>query len=184
MAAPQPLDLPPAATPYSILDNSPAPPYFSSQHGYYAPQTQHATEHASPERSRTVQINAPQNKPHPAPADRAETASIASTILPPYSSSARHAHKSEAEYLAALRSWAEERQWVELDGQGGLQGFYGDECLEDRSKRMKAERQASKDAKAREKARKASLVEAREGGERRKGSISNWLGRQRRGGDA
>ena len=184
------LNLPPAATPSSPLDTDQAPPYWSIQHEFYAPRSFANSTAAVRSQSQPVVSAAPNNRratqvtENPL-SDDAETTSIASsTMPPPYTHGRRYGvHQSEEEYLAALRAWADERQWVQL-GDGGLHGFYGDECLEDRSRRMKAERKADKEAKAREKAQKRELArrqteDGESRGSKRKASMTQWLAKRR-----
>ena len=65
------------------------------------------------------------------------------SLLPPYSEANRFGrHKSEADYLAALRAWAESKQYIDTDPAvgGGLVGFYGDRTLEERRARLEEDR--------------------------------------------
>lgn len=183
MANPDPLASPPAATPSSPLDNEEVPSYWSSQHHFSSSPVKNPQSHGQP---RTHSNSVPQSNTRPYPVDeRAETASIASSVLPSYSTATRYGiYDNEQAYLAALRAWAEEKQWVRVaDGETEIHGVYGDECLEHRSRRMTAERKADKEAKAREKARKASLAgqQRRESAQQRS-SISQWLSRRRQSG--
>ena len=193
MDASGPLSLPPAATPSSPLDNDQAPPYWSSNQGFYAPLTHAQSAPVNAHiRNGSIHSNRGRHNHNVSNDEAAETTSIASSTLPPpYQPQTRRygVHKSEDEYLAALRAWAEEKQWVEVNGSGALNGFYGDECLEDRSRRMKAERQGEKEAKARAKAMRRATVDAGSSAtglkgraQRRKSSVAGWWERRKNGG--
>ena len=197
---PEVLSLPPAATPSSPLDNDhhdrSVLPVFDSNIGFYAP-TQHPNQNESQTSFQQPLIQA--RNPFGGGGDTASIApSIATSIPPPnnYTRATRyHGHSSEEEYLAALRAWAEEKQYVQLDKNGGLHGFYGHEELQERAQRMTKERRAAKEMKARMKVERrgtvaapegegsatavaAAAAAARSGGGRRRDSVANFFRRQ------
>ena len=103
-----------------------------------------------------------------------------SSLLPSYSAAKYGNYASEADYLAALRAWAEEKAFVE-QGDHGLVGFYGKTTMEGyiqrpgggvRSKR-KEKRETGKEGEGDE------IIEGKE--RRRKSSVSQWLARKRHG---
>ena len=180
--APGVLSLPPAATPSSPLDDRRPPPSFDSHFGFYA------AGQAQPQNQNQPLLQTQSRNPTNPFGDRAETASIASStaipsVLPPYHSAKYGIHKNEEDYLAALRAWAEEKQYVEVASNGGLPGFYGNEELKDRAERAKATRKAEKEVKARKReARRGPVAgvipeEQAPGGRRQ--SISQFFGRRR-----
>ena len=73
----------------------------------------------------------PQN-PIPPPTTRRvrfSTDTDNTSLLPSYSAAKYGAFSSEAEYLSALRAWAEEKTYLDA-GDKGLVGFYGRETME------------------------------------------------------
>ena len=179
--------LPPSATPSSPLDDHHdrhIPPVFDSNVGFYAP-TQGRNHNQS-----QASFQQPLIQSHHDPfGDSVDSASIApsvATSTPPNPASATRygRHRNEEEYLAALRAWAEEQQYVQLDKNGGLHGFYGHEELQERAQRMTKERRAEKEVKARMKAERRGTVAAPEAGGkaaaggRRRGSVANFFRRQ------
>lgn len=144
------------------------PPSFDSHTEFYSP-----SEHI---RSR---IQGQATRPANPFSENAETASLApSTVapsLPPYASVQYGIHRNEEEYLKAMRAWAEEKQYIQYNENGCLPGFFGKESLDDRSTRMKAERRAEKEAKAKEKARRGMMTspDGQNVGGRRRSSVAN-----------
>ena len=176
------LTLPPAATPSSPLDHQ-VPPVFDTHIEFYAPN-QH---HNQAQNQSQISLQQPLIQSSNPFGDKADSASIAPSVansnLPDYTNATRYGNRSEEEYLAALRAWAEEKQYVQLDKMGGLPGFYGNEDLKERAERMKKERKAEKEMKARMKAERRGTVAAPEGGAqgaggRRRGSVAHFFRRQ------
>ena len=196
---PEVLNLPPAATPSSPLDQDRhVPPVFDSNVGFFAPNQ---SFHQNQSQASIQQPLIPSSRnPFGNRADAASIApSVATSNAPPnYASATRYGHRSEEQYLAALRAWADEQQYVQLDKNGGLYGFYGHEELQERAQRMTQERRAEKEMKARMKAQRRGTVAAPEGGvqtaaaataaaggggdgvgrRRRRGSVANFFRRQ------
>lgn len=181
---PEVLNLPPAATPSSPLDDHRdrrVHPVIDSNFGFYAP-----SQHRNHDQSQ-ASLQQPLIQSRNPFGDNAESASIAPSVAtsnpPNYASAVRYGHRSEEEYLAALRAWAEEKQYVQLDKNGGLIGFYGQEELQERAQRMTKERRAEKEMKLRMKAeRRGTMAAPENGGQtaggRRRGSLANFFRRQ------
>ncbi|KAL8793312.1 MAG: hypothetical protein Q9195_004089 [Heterodermia aff. obscurata] len=148
----------PAADPSPNLPNSDPPEY-------YAPPASNA---------RRVRFSTP--PPSPPPASDPENTSV----LPSYSAAKYGNYTSEADYLAALRAWAEEKAFIE-PGDTGLVGFYGKTTMEGYIQRpgggMRSRRKEKVDRK-KEEGKGAGDVESKE---RRRSSISQWLARKRQG---
>ncbi|KAK3170153.1 hypothetical protein OEA41_009539 [Lepraria neglecta] len=176
------------------LDPTERPPFGSHPPEYYAPQTQNQTQ-----APRNVRFQSPPTDIPPRNLNDAD----AESLLPPYSPPAGsyRGHNSEAQYLAALRAWAEEKAFVQPHDKCALLGFYGKETMEEciaknpelRLGRKKG-RKGSKGGKGGE-ASRGEEAGAGEGvvedlqrdegasaeGRRRKSSIGQWLSRKRTG---
>ncbi|MCJ1409797.1 hypothetical protein MMC19_003880 [Ptychographa xylographoides] len=127
---------------------------------------------------------------HPRSAPRLPDTDTASLrTLPPYSASRWGNYGSEAEYLAALRAWVEDKQYVApAEGKNGLTGFYGTKSMD-----YYASRPGLGSARKERRASEALLAQhtsagegQQQGGEpegrrRRKSSLGNWLSRKRTG---
>ena len=166
-----PLLLPPAP---SATDNqSPAAepstnPPNSDPPEYYAPPAPTARPH-----TRRVRFSTPPPSPPPA-ADPDNT-----SLLPSYSAAKYGNYTSEADYLAALRAWVEEKTFVD-PGDTGLVGFYGKTTMEGYIQRpdggMRSKRKEKVETK--EEGNGAGNIERKE---RRRSSVSRWLARKRQG---
>ena len=167
MAALENFNLPPAVVPTSPLDDHNdhrVPTTLDSRVESHAPN-QHRSQ---PQHRSQTQLHQPLLQPRNPFGDNAEAASVASSTatsqLPSYANTTaanRYGiHRNEEEYLAALRAWAEEKQYVQLDKKGGLPGFYGNEELKDRAERMKMERKEEKEMKLRRKMERRGTVTA------------------------
>lgn len=164
MSLPDQFSLPAPATP---LDDEHPPPSFES-----------CLEQVQTPSSDSQHHNQIRNQNQVRQAD-----SDAQSLLPPYSTAKYGIHKSEAEYLTALRAWAEEKSYDKADSQGGLVGFYGSATMEERNSKLKEENRKAKEEKQRSR-RRSEIDEAQPGAEeqrqRRKSGLSQWLGRRRR----
>lgn len=89
----------------------------------------------------------------------ADFSDTASTIIPPATS--YRGFPSEADYLAALRAWAEERQYIQLDT--ALVGWYGTKTKEDYLSKPGLGLRAKSKARKEEK-RRATISGASENG--------------------
>ena len=72
----------------------------------------------------------------------------AQSLLPPYSEANKYGcYKSEAEYLSALRAWAESKQYIDTNPTvgGGLIGFYGHRTMEEERARIREEKRVKKE---------------------------------------
>ena len=125
--------------------------------------------------------------------DNADTQSI----LPPYSppTGSYRGHASEAEYLAALRAWAEEKMYDQPKDKCALPGFYGKETMRDciaknpelglrlgrkKTKESKTEGEGEGGAEAARMQRsETDGVEDESRTGRRKSSFGGWLSRKR-----
>ena len=121
----------------------------------------------------------------------------AQSILPPYSppTGSYRGHASEAEYLAALRAWAEEKMYDQPKDKCALPGFYGKETMRDciaknpelglrlgrkKTKESKMEGEAEGEAEAARMQRsETDGIEGESRTGRRKGSFGGWLSRKR-----
>lgn len=147
---------------------------------YYTPHA-HLTSHTQSQRNATT--------------DNVDTQSI----LPPYSppTGSYRGHASEAEYLAALRAWAEEKMYDQPKDKCALPGFYGKETMRDciaknpelglrlgRKKRkenkMEVEGEVEREGEG-ERVQKRETNGVTEEGRtgRRKSSLGDWLSRKR-----
>lgn len=130
---------------------------------YYAPPAS-----TPPPNTRRVRFNTP-----PPASDPDNT-----SLLPSYSAAKYGNYTSEADYLTALRAWAEEKAFVE-PGETGLVGFYGKTTMEGYIQRpgggVRSKRREKIDTK------EEKGAENTEGKERRKSSVSQWLARKRHG---
>ena len=158
--------LPPQA---ATNDHSPAiepstnPPN-SDPPEYYAPPASTSTPNA-----RRVRFSTPP------PASEPDN----SSLLPSYSAAKYGNYASEADYLAALRAWAEEKAFVE-QGDHGLVGFYGKTTMEGYIQRPGGGVRSKRKEKG-ETRKGGKEDEIIEGKERRKSSVSQWLARKRHG---
>lgn len=194
---PESLTLPPAATPSSPLDDrhdDRIPSVFvSSNAGFYTPQ-QHQSHSQSTIQQPLIPSRTPFSETASITPSIATTASSYPPTLPPTSTpapktSSHHPnHPSEESYLAALRAWADEQQYVQLGG-GTLEGFYGHEELQERAQRMTEERRLYKEGKARVKAarvrerelqgqRRGTVAGVQGGDQSRRGSVAKFFRRQ------
>ena len=190
MAALEQFNLPPPVIPASPLDNAhdrrALPPLDSRIESYASTSLQNQSRDQS-----QTQLHQPLIQSQSPFGDNAETASVAHSIAttrPPSianTASRQPAHRNEEEYLAALRAWAEEKQYVQLDRNGGLPGFYGSEELKERAERMKKERKEEKDMKLRRKmARRGTMASPEDEGHnasdgvRRRGGVAHFFRRQ------
>ena len=152
----------PAAEPSPNMPHSDPPEY-------YAPPAAAATPN-----TRRVRFSTP--PPSPPPASDPDNASL----LPSYSAAKYGNYTSEADYLAALRAWAEEKTFVDL-GDTGLVGFYGKTTMEGYIQRpgggMRSKRKEKVETK-KEEGKGAGQIERKE---RRRSSVSQWLARKRQG---
>ncbi|KAL2041972.1 hypothetical protein N7G274_005160 [Stereocaulon virgatum] len=148
-----------------------------------------------------MQHQAPSNVPsHPPPIDKPSQDFMdadAQSLLPPYSppASSYRGHNSEADYLAALRAWAEEKTFVQPDEKCALPGFYGKKTMEEciaknpalrvgRKKGRKGSKGGNGDeGQGKEEIGKLEAEAEAVGGDgrRRKSSIGQWLSRKRTG---
>ena len=177
------------------LDPTERPSFDSHPPEYYAPQNQNQTQ-----APRNFRFQSPPTDIPPQNLNDAD----AESLLPPYSPPAGsyRGHNSEAEYLAALRAWVEEKAFVQLHDNCALPGFYGKETMEEyitkipelRLGRKKGRKGRSKgenggeDSRGEEAGAGEGVVEdlqrnegASAEGRRRKSSIGQWLSRKRTG---
>ena len=121
----------------------------------------------------------------------------AESLLPPYSppASSYRGHNSEADYLAALRVWAEEKTLVQPHEKCALPGLYGKETMEEciaknpalkvgRKKGRKESKGGNGDelqGKSEAGEQEGEAESAGADGRRRKSSIGQWLSRKRTG---
>ena len=127
--------------------------------------------------------------------ETASAASLSPTVsAPPLTASATAARrftKSEEEYLAALRAWVEEKQYISLGPSTTLEGFYGKKTMDmyaaKESKRGKGKGSknqittADLDVNGRRKtiaALGSSRIEEEQTSDVRRKSIRNWLGKR------
>ncbi|KAL8659703.1 MAG: hypothetical protein Q9202_006983 [Teloschistes flavicans] len=105
--------------------------------------------------------------------------------LPRYTPHRWAPYATEAEYLTALRAWAEEKTFVRLDENTGLEGFYGKMTMRDY-----AEREGGWRADGGKGRRKKMGEEGKEGEEdkekgRGKRGVGRWFRRREsKGGEA
>ena len=117
------------------------------------------------------------------------------SILPPYSppTGSYRGHASEAEYLAALRAWAEEKMYVQPQDKCALPGFYGKETMREciaknpelglrlgrkKRKESKVEGEGEGEGEGVQRRETDGVVEEGRTG-RRKSSLGGWLSRKR-----
>ncbi|MCJ1286946.1 hypothetical protein MMC26_006293 [Xylographa opegraphella] len=121
---------------------------------------------------------------HPPPPRTTSPPSLRS--LPAYTPSRWGNYASEADYLAALRAWVEEKQYVSAAAPGerhALVGFYGAKTMSDYAGGVGG-------GKKKERRKSEALVGEGgmqgegegEGGRRRKSSLGEWLRGRRAGG--
>ena len=157
-----PLLSPPASS--ATNDHPPAAEPSTNPPEYSAPPASTPTPNA-----RRVRFNTPP------PASDPDNASL----LPSYSAAKYGNYTSEADYLAALRAWADEKAFIE-PGDTGLVGFYGKTTMEEYIQRpgggVRSKRKEKNET--RKEGKEAEIIE---GKERRRSSVSQWLARKRHG---
>ena len=165
--------IPPPASSATDNQSSDAEPSTNSPNSdppeYYAPPASTAQPNA-----RRVRFSTP--PPSPPPASDPDNTSL----LPSYSAAKYGNYTSEADYLAALRAWAEEKTFVE-PGDTGLIGFYGETTMEGYIQRpgggMRSKRKEKVETK-KDEGEEAGHIERKE---RRRSRVSQWLARKRQG---
>lgn len=102
------------------------------------------------------------------PADPPRDAPDNHSLLPPYTLRKEQykGYKSEEDYLAALKAWAEDKALMQPGEKNGLEGFYGRETMQEC---------IAKNPRLRER------KEKRGEGEGRRKSFGAWLGRKKTG---
>ena len=165
--------LPPSASSAAIKQSPAAEPCTNPPNSdppeYYAPPASTA-----PPGARRVRFSTP--PPSPPPASDPDNTSL----LPSYSAAKYGNYTSEADYLAALRAWAEEKAFVE-PGDNGLIGFYGKTTMEGYIQRPGGGVRSKRKEKAETKKEEGKGARHLEGKERRRSGVSQWLARKRQG---
>jgi len=171
-----------AATTAAAAPTEP-PPSFESHFEYYGGQP-HSRDFQPPPPAFPAQ--------RPAAREGADNEYLAPS-LPPYATAARYGrYKTEAEYLAALKAWVEEKACERVGGdQNGLIGFYGSKTMDHYATRPGGVRSGMSSRKKSssiseqgpgselQATKSADSTATGEQGRRRKSSISQWLSRRR-----